>query len=146
MNEQHEKVNLAATGEEESRYSQRTLGDLRANLEGTTAIYGLFRDWLKSRPADGTKAGGQTGTATDAAITAGFASLGVQYAALPGDAIPAPPPTWSAETPSAADLQTPFGTLFKAVADAVDPTRAGSVVDQMNKGAILLGIPAFAEK
>ena len=146
MNEQHEKVNKAATGEEESRYSQRTLADLRANLDGTTAIYGLFRDWLKSRPVDATKAGGQTGAATDAAITAGFASLRAQYTALAGDAIPAPPATWSAETPSAADLQTPFGTLFQAVAAAVDPTRDGSVVDEMNKGAVLLGIPTFAEE
>lgn len=146
MNEQHEKVNKAATGEEESRYSQRTLGDLRANLDGTTAIYGLFRDWLKSRPAEGAKAGGQTGAATDAAITAGFAALAAQYAALPGDAIPAPPATWSAETPSAADLQTPFGALYQAVSAAVDPTRDGSVVDQMNKGAALLGIPAFSDE
>ena len=35
MNEQKEKVNKAATGEEESRYARTTLFDLRNNLDGT---------------------------------------------------------------------------------------------------------------
>src|SRR5262249_43498153 len=38
MNEQAEKVNLAATGEEESRYADMTLFDLRNNLAGTKVI------------------------------------------------------------------------------------------------------------
>ena len=46
MNEQQEKVNKASSGEEESRYSQRTMDDLRENLLGTTNIYAsvLCRD------------------------------------------------------------------------------------------------------
>jgi iron uptake system component EfeO len=140
VNEQQEKVNNAASGEEESRYSQRTLADLRANLDGTKMIYGLFRGWLQSRPAAG---GLPPGTSVDAAIMAGFGALGTTYAAVTGDAIPAPPATWSAEAPSAGDLQTPFGALYEAVHLAVDPNMAGSVVRNMNQGAALLGIPGF---
>ncbi|MEO6418460.1 MAG: imelysin family protein, partial [Polyangiaceae bacterium] len=46
MNEQREKVNKASTNEEESRYSQRTLADIRDNLVGTGRIYALFEPWL----------------------------------------------------------------------------------------------------
>jgi len=143
MNEQQEKVNKAATGEEESRYSQRTLADLRANLAGTQKIYGLFTSWLKSKPAPA--AGSPSGADVDASIAAGFTSLGATYAGVSGDAIPAPPLTWAAENPSPADLQTPFGKLYEAVHDAVDPTMAGSIAYQMNLGAQLLGIPVFTE-
>jgi iron uptake system component EfeO len=140
MNEQQEKVNNAASGEEESRYAQRTLADLRANLDGTTAIYGLFRDWLKSKKAAG---GSPSGTDVDASIMAGFSSLGGTYGAITGDAIPTPPATWRAEDPSATDLATPFGMLYQAIDQEVDPQTAGSIVDNMNKGAMLLGIPGF---
>jgi len=140
MHEQQEKVNNAASGEEESRYSQRTMADLRANLDGTRTIYGLFRDWLRSRPA---AAGLPAGTNVDGTIMAGFGALGITYASVTGDAIPAPPSTWSAEAPSADDLQTPFGGLYEAVHQAFDPSMAGSVVRNMNQGAALLGIPGF---
>lgn len=139
-NEQQEKVNLAATGQEESRYSQRTMADLRDNLDGTTTIYGLFRSWLLSKGASGTI---PSGTDVDAAITGGLQMLATVYGTVTGDAIPTPPATWSAETPSAADLQTPFGMLYEAVHEAVDPSMSGSVVDEMNQGAHLLGIPGF---
>jgi iron uptake system component EfeO len=140
VNEQQEKVNKASTNEEESRYSQHTMADLRANLDGTTAIYALFRDWLRTKPAGGTT---PSGTDVDAAITAGLAELDTVYGGVQGDAIPAPPATWSAEAPSAADLQTPFGQLYTKIHDAVDPGKAGSLVNHMNDGANLLGIPGF---
>jgi iron uptake system component EfeO len=140
VNEQQEKVNLAATNAEESRYSQRTMADLRANLEGTAAIYAVFREWLKKKPASG---GGPSGAEVDTAITDGLASLRTLYSDVSGDAIPAPPASWSAETPSAADLATPFGTLYSKVRDAVDAEKAESLVNHMNEGAKLLGIPGF---
>jgi len=143
MNEQQEKVNKAASGEEESRYSQRTMADLRANLDGTRKIYDLFSGWLKSKPA--TTMVPSSGAQIDASIQTGFTSLGGVYATIAGDAIPAPPRTWAAENPSAADLMTPFGMLYEAVHDAVDPTMPGSVAYQMNQGATLLDIPVFAE-
>lgn len=134
MNEQHEKVNKAATGEEESRYSQKTLADLRANLEGSRTIYALFQPWITSK---------EGGEAIDANIQKGFETLDTAYTAPTGDAIPAPPETWSSATPSEADLKTPFGELFTAVSTAVDPERDGSVVDEMNDAAGALGFPQF---
>ncbi len=58
-----------------------------------------------------------------------------------GDAIPVPPETWSSENPRDEDLETPFGRLFSAVQDAVDPNRKGSVVDEMSRAAKMLGLP-----
>jgi len=135
MNEQREKVNKAATGQEESRYSRMTLADIHANLEGTDTIYALFQPWILSKPK---------GRAADDGITAGFAALRVAYDATPGDTIPEPPATWSAE-PSAKDLATPFGRLFQAVTVAVDPAREGSIVFEMNRAAGVLGLPGFTE-
>jgi len=136
MNEQHEKVTKAATGEEESRYSQRTLADLRANLDGTRTIYALFSPWITSKSGGGD---------ADTKIKSGFVTLQTAYDADTGDAIPQPPTTWSAEDPSAADLATPFGQLYSIVTTAVDPTRDGSVVSEMNITATLLGYPQFVE-
>jgi iron uptake system component EfeO len=143
VNEQQEKVNKAATNEEESRYSQRTMADLRANLDGTKAIYALFRDWLKTKAAAGTT---PSGTDVDAAITTGLADLDTVYGGVQGDAIPPPPTTWSAEMPSATDLQTPFGQLYSKIRDEVSPAKSGSLVNNMNDGANLLGIPGFTEE
>jgi iron uptake system component EfeO len=136
MNEQREKVTLAATGEEESRYSQRTLADLRANLEGTRSAYAVFAPWVASK---------EGGSALNATIENGFAALALAYDAPTNDAIPAPPATWSAEAPSQADLATPFGKLYSEVTSAVDPKRDGSVVQAMSRTAELLGYPQFVE-
>lgn len=136
MNEQREKVSKAATGEEESRYSQKTLADLRANLVGTKKIYGLFQPWIVS------KDGGQD---VDDSIQSGFDTLEAAYDATPGDAIPTPPETWSSANPSASDLKTPFGALFITVSEAVDPKRDGAIVFEMNAAAKLIGFPRFQE-
>src|SRR5450432_441255 len=142
VNEQQEKVNKASTNEEESRYSQRTMADLRANLDGTTAIYELFSAWLETKPSMGTT---PSGADVDASINAGLAGLKTLYDGVTGDAIPSPPVTWSAEAPSAADLQTPFGMLYSRIHAAVNPSKADSIVSHMNDGAKLLGIPGFTE-
>jgi iron uptake system component EfeO len=136
MNEQREKVNKAATGEEESRYSQKTLADLRANLAGTRTIYALFQPWIASK---------EGGAAVDDGIQEGFATLDEAYSATAGDSIPAPPATWSSVSPSKGDLATPFGRLYTTVTTAVDPQRKGSIVDEMNSAAGLIGFPRFQE-
>jgi iron uptake system component EfeO len=143
MNEQREKVNKASTNEEESRYSQRTMADLRDNLAGTKRAYGVFKPWLvtKGSPAPGV----DDGAATDAKIAGDFAALDALYARFPDPAIPQPPDTWAAESPSPQDLATPFGQLYSGVHDAVDPNKTGSVVDEMNKAATILGFPQFVE-
>jgi iron uptake system component EfeO len=136
MNEQSEKVNKAATQEEESRYAQRTLADLHANLDGTITAYNLFKPWIVSKG---------NGVAIDGKIQEGFQALRTAYDKYPGDAIPQPPATWSSQNPTPADLETDFGKLYTAVQQAADPGRMGSVVEQMNAAAKLLGFPGFTE-
>lgn len=133
MNEQGEKVSKAATQEEESRYASRTLADLRANLDGTVKIYDLFQPWIVSK----------NGSATDENIQSGFDRLRTAYGETPGEAIPQPPSTWSSIHPTPQDLATPFGKLFSAVQEAVDPEKEGSVVQEMNNAAKLLGFDVF---
>ncbi len=144
MNEQREKVNKASSNEEESRYSQRTMADIRANLEGTVPIYKLFQAWLvgKPNPKEPVKDGKQA----DGKILEGFQLLTQAYGQIQGDGIPQPPATWSAENPSPQDLQTPFGKLYTSVKGAVDPSSDGSVVDEMNDAARILGFAEFVEK
>jgi len=137
MNEQKEKVNLAATGEEESRYANLTLFDLRNNLDGTSKAYALFRTWIRARAG---------GADIDAKIEAGFTELEQLYASLPGDALPAVPDDWSADAPTPANLATAFGTLWQTVHQDVDPVRSGSVVFEMNQIATMLGFPEFIEE
>ena len=136
MTEQQSKLDLAAGGEEESRYANVTLFDLRNNLDGTQKIYDLFRDWIQSKP---------TGRATDDQIQRELRALEAAYAnAAAGDALPVAPPSWVADHPSAADLATPFGVLWQRVHDSVDPSAPGSVVGRMNHVAELLGFPEQA--
>ena len=136
MNEQREKVNKAASEEEESRYAQRTMADIRDNLAGTIEIYGLFRPWLLSK---------SEGTAIDADVQAAFEALAVAYSHVDGDALPVPPADWSTEAPSQEALKTPFGALYAAVQAAVDPNVPGSAVDGMNRAAVELGFGQFTE-
>jgi iron uptake system component EfeO len=151
MNEQREKVDKASTNQEESRYAQRTMDDIRANLAGTEKVYALFQPWIRSKIRAGADAGTSDagpldGTAIDASIEQGFATLQALYDGVNGDAIPQPPADWSSENPTAADLGTPFGVLYAGVLAAVDPTRPGSIVSQMNDAAVLLGFPQFTEE
>ena len=136
MNEQQEKVNKAATGEEESRYSQKTLADLRANLVGTRKIYALFQPWIASK---------EGGDHVDGEIQSGFTKLETAYDAIDGEAIPAPPATWSSASPTEEDLETPFGVLFTTVSEAVDPESDGSVVYEMSEAAEMLGFPKLQD-
>lgn len=132
MGEQIEKANKAASGEEESRYAQYTLADMRANVEAGVSIYAAFQPWLREK--DG-------GEALDAKITAGFQRLQQHYAALSGDALPEVPASWSASNPSAQDLATPFGQLYQGLTAEAEPQQDGSLVHSMNAAADLLGIP-----
>lgn len=137
MNEQREKVRKAASAEEESRYAQRTLADIRDNLAGTRAAYALFRPWVRSK---------EGGAAVDASIEAAFKELDDAYTSLPGDAFPPLPADFSAEAPTPANLSTDFGQLFARVENAADPNREGSVVHGMNEAAVLLNFPEFVEE
>jgi iron uptake system component EfeO len=138
MTEQREKVNKAASGEEESRYSQRTLDDLRENLIGSKRAYELFAAWIQSK---GAPASGQpSGSDIHHQIELGFGQLDAAYSAVAGAAIPSPPDSWS-DDPSPADLATPFGKLYTIVHATVNPNAPTSVVGEMDAASTLLGFP-----
>jgi iron uptake system component EfeO len=130
---QSEKVGLAAMNQQESRYSQTTMTDLRSNLAGTRAVYDLFELWLATKAY---------GTMLDMNAKAAFDRLDGQYMNVSGDAIPDPPPSWT-NPPSPVDTVTQFGTLYIAVTNEADPSRSGSAVDTMNLVAQALGLPQF---
>jgi iron uptake system component EfeO len=132
MGEQIEKANKAATGEEESRYAQYTLADMKANVDAGISIYAAFKPWLLEK---------QGGKELDAKIAAGFKRIQDAYAKLPGDALPEVPSTWSSANPSAQDLATPFGQLYTTLTTEADPNQDGSLVNAMEASADLLGIP-----
>ncbi|HEY4242990.1 MAG TPA: imelysin family protein [Kofleriaceae bacterium] len=136
MNEQKEKVNLAASGEEESRYANVTLFDLHNNLSGTKEIYGLFQSWVTSK--DG-------GEDIDTMIEDRFDDLNTAYSSVSGDALPDVPADWSSDAPTPANLATPFGMMWQEVHNDVDPTMSGSAVYEMNAAAVLLGFQPFSE-
>jgi iron uptake system component EfeO len=130
INEQVEKANKAATGEEESRYAQFTLADMRANVEAGVVTYQAFRPWLLSK----------MGSDLDGKISAGFQRLQTAYDMLMGDSVPAVPDDWSSQEPSNADLATPFGMLWSAVQRESDATIDGSLVQVMTQSADVMGI------
>ena len=130
VEEQREKVNKASSNEEESRYAQRTMTDLRDNLAGTRKAYAIFQAWILSKPG---------GADIDKKITDGLATLDTAYGKIDGEAIPTPPTTWQAENPSATDLQTPFGSLYTTVHTSVNPDWPDSVVAQLKDAGKLLG-------
>ncbi|MFL5345748.1 MAG: imelysin family protein [Hyalangium sp.] len=132
MKEQVEKANKAASGEEESRYAQFTLADMRANVDAGVYTYEAFKPWLLS--LDG-------GKALDTKIAAGFKRVQDHYATLQGDALPEVPAHWSSQEPSAEDLATPFGQLYQVLSDESEPEHEGSLVSSMEASADLLGIP-----
>ncbi len=131
MGEQIEKLEKGATGEEESRYAQFTLEDMRTNVAAGVATFNIFVPWLE-------EAGG---TVHRDAVKAAFARVDAAYARLPGEALPPVPATWSSANPSEADLATDFGKLYTALQAEADPMAPGSLVSQMNASADLLNIP-----
>ena len=151
MSEQQEKIDRASTIQEESRYAQTTLLDIRNNLAGTERIYALFQPWIQSKSGATRDGGGeasdpgaaQDGKAIDAAIEPDFAALHALYDSIEGEALPQPPKSWSSVNPTAADLATPYGILYEGVHQAVDPNQPGSLVSEMNAAAVLLGFPQF---
>lgn len=136
MEEQFEKVSLAGTGEDESRYAQFTLADMRANLAGGKEIFAAFEVLFNS--VDG-------GVDQYATILAGFERAQAALDAVTGDAIPDVPATWNPDAPSEADAATPYGKLYVFFESEVDPENAAGFVSAFNAGGELLSIPQLAE-
>jgi iron uptake system component EfeO len=139
MLEQQDKVNLAVTGEEESRYANVTMLDLRNNITGTQSSYELFRDWILSK-ASAESSDQQVVTRLDKLMQTYEA-----YRHVSGDSLPDVPQGWSSVNPSPESLRTPFGELWLQVRESVDPASRGSVVYEMNQIATLLGFPEVVE-
>jgi iron uptake system component EfeO len=137
MHEAKDKVNLATTGEEESRYANITLFDLRNNLDGTQKVYSLFRDWIRSKSA---------GAEYDSSLQEKFDELGMLYSTVTSDSLPDAPRDWTPDAPTPDNLATPFGALWQRVHESVDPNSDHSVVFEMNHIASLLGLPEFIER
>lgn len=131
MREQIEKLDKAASAEEESRYAQSTLFDMRANLVGAQRTWAAFRPWVLSR----------NGAALAARVDARFTATQQRYDALMGDALPQVPAGWNPDMPSAEHLATPYGQLHTALTEEVDPRHTGSLVYEMDQAAALLDIP-----
>lgn len=129
--EQVEKINKAATGEEESRYAQFTLADMRANIAAAQETYDAFQPWLLTK---------QGGPEIDMKILADFAQLKASNDKVPGDSLPDVPEGWSSDNPSDAMLATPFGQLYKVIKFNSDEKQDGSLVFEMNASATLLGV------
>jgi iron uptake system component EfeO len=125
MNEQEDKVTRAATGAEESRYSNITLADLRNNVMGTHQAYDLFREWIHSK---------SSAASSDQQVQDQFSSLKNAYAVTPGESLPAAPPGWD---PSNSTQDSDFSRLWQQVHNSVDPDSQGSVVFEMNRIATL---------
>jgi iron uptake system component EfeO len=132
IREQVEKIDKAATGEEESRYAQYTLADMRANVAAGVDTYAAFQPWLITK--------GAAGEALDAEVKGGFERLLAGYDEIPGDALPDVPDGWSSENPTPAHLETDFGRLFALVQQESDDATDGALVHEMLESAALLGI------
>lgn len=130
MEEQFEKVNLAASASDESRYSQRTLDDMRANLEGGREIYRAFGGWVTETSGD----------KLNTNIEAGFERVAKAYSAIKGPAIPEVPKGFDAVKPSDADLKTPYGQLWQLLTEEGDATVDGSLVNSMVVAGKAMGL------
>src|SRR6185369_13830542 len=124
--EQIEKIIRVAQGDDESRYSQNTLADMRANLAGGRTNYGAFRDWLRTRP---------NGIALDTGIIAGFARVQALYDNNATDTLPPVPAGFDPAAPTPEQLDTPYGRIFAGLRVESDPMLTDSLVGQMSAAA-----------
>jgi iron uptake system component EfeO len=131
VQEQSEKTTKAASGEDESRYSQNTLADMRANLEGARAVFSAFRAWIDDAGNDSSK------------IDAEFAAINTAYTAVKGDALPEVPEGFNPDDPSDDHLSSPYGKLWNLLQEKTDDRKPDSLVSIMGKAADKMGIPGL---
>jgi iron uptake system component EfeO len=132
MEEQIEKVTLSETGEDESRYAQHTLADMRANLEGGKEIFAAFTALFDAKGAEG--------KALRDKISASFARIQAEYDRISGNAIPPVPAMWNPSAPTPDQLATDYGKLHALLTEETDFAREESLVSLMQAGAKQTGI------
>jgi iron uptake system component EfeO len=128
--EQSEKTTKAATGEDESRYAQHTLDDMRSNLEGARAVFAAFRPWIDS----------SAGQSQSRKIVAGFDEVAGAYSAIEGSALPEVPDKFNPDNPTEADLNSPYGKLWQLLNRETNPDAQDSLVSNMADAANSMGI------
>lgn len=134
IEEQAEKVALHATGQDESRYAQRTLADMRANLEGGRAVLDAYEPLIEAHP----EALGES-----FAIQSHLRSLEAAYDD-DGDALPPVPEGFDPDAPSEAHLATPYGRLFSLIGHESDPAVEGSLARRLRDMGLGMDIPPLA--
>lgn len=134
VEEQAEKVAFHATGEDESRYSQRTLADMRANLAGGRAVLAAYAPMMAANPR---------ASALRDTIEERFAALARAYGS-DGDALPPVPDGFDPDGPSADHLATPYGHLFTLLSTASDPREEGSLAHLLRRAGDAMDIPPLA--
>ena len=128
VEEQSEKTNKAASGEDESRYAQNTMADMRANLEGARAVFAAFRPWIEDAGNDSKR------------IDKEFDALATAYSAVKGDALPEVPQGFNPDAPSEDHLSSEYGKLWKLLVDKTDAMDPESLVSIMGEAADKMGI------
>lgn len=128
VQQQRVYVDVGADGEDESRYAENTMIDLRAQLQGAIALFDILDPVFVAKDE----------AAISEEIHAGLARLQVAFDAVSGDALPPVPATWDATAPSAADLVSAFGALFVVVDAEADGTTETSLASALTRAASLL--------
>jgi iron uptake system component EfeO len=133
--DQLDKVLIASTPEEESRYSQTTLADLRGNLAGERTALGALTPWIDAA------GGGALVTKLGARLDA----IQMTYDATMGDALPPVPDMFDPNVPTTDQLATPFGQIYGLLQQENDPDHDGSTVALTSQVADLLKIPQLPQ-
>lgn len=132
VEEQSEKVLLGATGQDESRYAENTLADMRANLEGGRAVLAAYDAMIEATPEARSRRGD---------IHRRMRELERAYAAIGTDALPAVPDGFDPDAPSEEHLATAYGRLFTLLSRASDPDVDGSLAHSLRSTGEAMGIP-----
>ncbi len=132
VEEQSEKVLLGTTGQDESRYAQYTLADMRANLAGGRAVLDAYAPLLRAHPE---------AARMRPEIDRRFGELERAYGEIRGDALPDVPAGFDPDAPSEAHLSTPYGRLFSLLNRASDPRADGSLAGVLIRAGEAMDIP-----
>ncbi len=135
IEEQSEKVLLGATGQDESRYAENTLADMRANLEGGRAVLAAYDALIEATPGARARRG---------EIDARLRELEQAYDAIEGHALPPVPDAFDPDEPSEAHLATPYGGLFTLLSRASDPDASGSLAHELRRAGDAMHIPPLS--
>lgn len=96
---------LDATQQQEDRYSQETLADMRANIIGAQACFDTFSIWLNAKGWPDLQASVDADYQTELTVADKF----------PGMQVPPAPEGWNGADPTPLDLRTPYGQLYTAM-------------------------------